>query len=143
MAAEAGGASFGLVQVSHHGILLILRSKLVTILVVVTGIVGLEVRVHRGVTDGGAEARLLMPNPEARTSGHNHNSNDTDDDGPLLLALLGGFGIRSFGRFNLLFFSHGYPLSFFFPSLPRIPCTSWRGCQSILVNLYTKYFGKL
>ena len=62
------------------------------------------------MADGVAEARLLMPHPEAGTGYDQHSHDNADHDGPLLARLLGSR--RSLGLLyrgdlgGLLFFGH-------------------------------------
>ena len=76
-------------------------------------LVRLKVLVHRRVADGGAEARLLVPNPEAGTGCNQDNHDDAHDDRPLLSLFLGsGFlGRRALGRRCL---SGGFHFGFLF-----------------------------
>ena len=139
MALEAGGAVGDLVVVGHHGHLGVLVGDVIAPLILVAGGIGLVGRVHGSVADGVAEARLLVPDPEAGASSNDHNDNDTEDDRELLLAALGllGLGIRGSGLGGLFdrlgglvldLVSHGYP-----PFVVRsssftcIPHATWRG----------------
>ena len=76
-------------------------------------LVRFQVLVHRRVADGGAEARLLVPNPEAGTGCNQDNHDDAHDDRPLLSLFLGsGFlGRRALGRRCL---SGGFHFGFLF-----------------------------
>ena len=106
MATEAGGAVLGAMHSGHHaGGVGDLVAPHVSGGLAGLGLIGGQVGVHRGVADGVAEARLLVPYPEAGAGHDEHSDDDAHDDGPLLLFLLGG-RLGSLPVHLFLFFCH-------------------------------------